>query len=90
MSLVKKDIIKTVSQRTGIDPNDVAIIFNEAIQAICEAVKAGQRVEIRNFINIKLKTRAAKPVRDIGRGTNYILPAHTVVQIKPSKKMLTV
>lgn len=88
MSVVKKNIIKTVSQRTGIDPNDVALIFSEVVQAICEAVKSGQRVEIRNFINIKLKTRAAKPVRDIGRGKNYILPAHTVVQIKPSKKIL--
>lgn len=86
MSIVKRNLIKTVSQRTGIEPADVEVMLNNLLQTITDEVNNGQTVILRGFGTFTKKRKGPKAVRDLFNKRAFILPARKVVQFNPSKK----
>lgn len=84
--MTKADLIREISQQTGIERAIVA----QVIEGVMEGIKSslivgGEEVYLRGFGSFILKKRAAKTARNISRNTTIIVPEHTIPAFKPSK-----
>ena len=87
--MTKADIVKEISQNTGIEK----VTVEKAVEAFMEAVKdsliEGSNVYLRGFGSFIVKRRAEKTARNISKNTTMIIPAHSIPSFKPSKEFVT-
>ena len=84
--MTKADLIREISQQTGIE----RAIVVQVIEGVMEGIKSslivgGEEVYLRGFGSFILKKRAAKTARNISRNTTIIVPEHTTPAFKPCK-----
>lgn len=86
--MTKADIIKEISQNTGIEK----VTIEKAVEAFMETVKesltAGNNVYLRGFGSFIVKERAEKTARNISKNTTLIVPAHSIPSFKPAKEFV--
>ena len=56
----KADLINVVAAKTEIKKKDVELAINAALDAIVEALKAGDKVQLMGFGTFEVKTRKAR------------------------------
>lgn len=83
--MTKADLIREVSQQTGIERAIVAQVIEGVMEGIKSSLIGGEEVYLRGFGSFIDKKRAAKTVRNISRNTTIIVPEHTIPAFKPSK-----
>jgi DNA-binding protein HU-beta len=86
--MTKADIIKEISQNTGIEK----VTVEKAVEAFMETVKdsltGGNNVYFRGFGSFTVKSRAEKTARNISKNTTIIVPAHNIPSFKPAKEFV--
>ena len=86
--MIKADIIKEISQNTGIEK----VTVEKAVEAFMETVKdsltGGSNVYLRGFGSFIVKKRAEKTARNISKNTAIIIPAHVIPSFKPAKEFV--
>ena len=82
----KIEIIKAISDQTGIHKVDVLVILEAYFQEIKETVYTGESVSVRNFGTFKMQKRAPKSARDISKGENIIIPERYIPKFVPAKE----
>ena len=86
--MTKADIIKEISQNTGIEK----VIVEKAVEAFMETVKGsltgGNNVYLRGFGSFIVKRRAEKTARNITKNTTMIVPAHVIPSFKPANEFV--
>ena len=85
--VTKKEIVKSISEKTGATQLSTKAIVQETFNAIIDALVTGKRVELRNFGVFDLKIRAARRARNPRTGEQVDVPAKIVVTFKPGKEM---
>jgi DNA-binding protein HU-beta len=86
MSTIRKaDLVKQVSDSTGIDIQDAGKVIDATLLAIRKNVKEGNPIHIKMFGIFMLKHRKAKKCRDITRNTTVMLPERWVPFLKVSR-----
>ncbi len=85
--VTKKEIVKSISRKTGATQLTTKAIVQETFNAIIDALVMGKRVELRNFGVFDLKIRAARQARNPRTGAQVDVPAKLVVTFKPGKEM---
>lgn len=83
--MTKQDLVNTVAEQTGFPSYQVKAIVERSLDVIQDEVKGGEAVTIRGFGTFQIKQRKAKPARNISTGESVLVPAHKVVNFKPSK-----
>ena len=83
--MTKQDLVNTVAEQTGFPSYQVKAIVERSLDVIRDEVKGGEAVTIRGFGTFQIKKRKAKPARNISTGESVLVPAHKVVNFKPSK-----
>ena len=82
--MTKADVVKKVSENTGIEK----VTVEKAIETFMEAVKIslahGDNVYLRGFGSFIVKKRAEKTARNISKNTTIIIPEHFVPSFKPA------
>jgi len=86
--MTKRDLVIRISEETGQAQQRVLEVVQRTLDLICEAVAAGNNVELRNFGVFEVKVRKAR----IGRNPNQPekdvpIPQRAVVKFKPGKEM---
>ena len=86
--MTKRDLVIRISEETGQAQQQVLKVVQRTLDLICEAVAAGNNVELRNFGVFEVKVRKAR----IGRNPNQPekdvpIPQRAVVKFKPGKEM---
>ena len=86
--MTKRDLVIRISEETGQPQQKVLQVVQRTLDLICEALAAGENVELRNFGVFEVKVRKAR----IGRNPNQPakdvpIPQRTVVKFKPGKEM---
>jgi nucleoid DNA-binding protein len=86
--MTKRDLVIRISEETGQPQQRVLQVVQRTLDLICEAVAAGDNVELRNFGVFEVKVRKAR----IGRNPNQPekdvpIPQRAVVKFKPGKEM---
>ena len=85
--MTKADIVKSIASKTGIDREKVQLIIDETMSEIKGSLAKEENVYLRGFGTFEVKTRAAKPARDISKSMTIMIPEHKIPYFKPSKDM---
>ena len=83
--MTKADIVKNISDQTGMDKTDVQMIAEKFMDEIKSSLQNNNNVYLRGFGSFIIKTRAEKTGRNISQNTAVIIPAHNIPAFKPSK-----
>ena len=83
--MTKADIVKNISDQTGMDKTDVQMIAEKFMDEIKSSLQNNNNVYLRGFGSFIIKTRAKKTGRNISQNTAVIIPAHNIPAFKPSK-----
>lgn len=83
--MTKADIVKEVSEQTGVPREEVMRVFEASMESIKNSIVKGEPVYLRGFGSFIVKKRAEKAARNITKKTTMIIPAHEIPAFKPSK-----
>jgi DNA-binding protein HU-beta len=86
--MTKADIIKEISQNTGIEKVTVEKAVEAFMETMKESLTAGNNVYLRGFGSFIVKKRAEKMARNISKNTTIIVPAHNIPSFKPAKEFV--
>lgn len=85
--MTKADIINELSIATGFDKKTITLILEGTMDCIKNHLAEDEGVYLRGFGTFTLKKRAAKTARNINKKSTVFVPAHRVVNFKPSKEL---
>tara|TARA_B100000214_G_scaffold195500_1_gene141448 strand:+ start:834 stop:1124 length:291 start_codon:yes stop_codon:yes gene_type:complete len=86
--MTKADIVKNISDRTGMDKSDVQMIAEKLMSEIKNSLKNNENVYLRGFGSFIVKKRAEKTGRNISKNIAVTIPAHNIPAFKPSKSFV--
>jgi nucleoid DNA-binding protein len=78
-NITKRDLIQTVSDKTGLTQVDIGIVVESLLEAISSTLKQGKNIEIRGFGRFKFRERKAREARNPRTGEKV----HVEAGIKP-------
>ncbi|HPI43547.1 MAG TPA: HU family DNA-binding protein, partial [Candidatus Cloacimonas acidaminovorans] len=84
--MTKADLVKIISENTGIIRKDVAVVVDALLYAIKDSMAKGNHIEIRGFGTFKLKTRKPRVGRNPKTDQKVPVPARTVPTFKFSRE----
>jgi len=85
--VTKKEIVKTISDETGLNQQQIKSIVQKTFDAIVTTLVDKGRIELRNFGVFQVRTRAARKARNPRTGRQVEVPEKFVVTFKPGKIM---
>jgi nucleoid DNA-binding protein len=83
----KRDIVLKISQNTGIRQIVVKDVVQKTFDTILEALKGGERIELRNFGVFAIKKRKKRIGRNPKTGEVVPVPERHAVVFKPGLEM---
>jgi nucleoid DNA-binding protein len=85
--LTKADIVKQIAQGIGLTKTDTAVVVDGFIEAVIEALRRGEHIEIRGFGTFKTVTRAPRTGRNPRTGSEVKISSRRAPVFKPSKEL---
>lgn len=85
--MTKKEIVKQISDDTGLTQLKTKEIVQKTFDAIMETLLTEKRIELRNFGVFEVKRRKARKARNPRTGSRVDVPPKSVVTFKPGKEM---
>ena len=82
------ELVKIVSQKTGIDQLTVLAAVEGIVDTIKQALVEKENVYIRGWGTWTLKHRAQKTARNISKNTTLVIEAHDIPYFKPCKEFM--
>jgi DNA-binding protein HU-beta len=86
--MTKAEIVSNISDKLGVEKNDVQAIVNHFMKEVKGAQESGENVYLRGFGSFVIKTRKAKKGRNISKNVTIDIPAHNIPSFKPAKEFL--
>jgi DNA-binding protein HU-beta len=81
----KQDLVKLVSEKTGISKEAAGKVQKAVIEAISSTLEKGDSVSLIGFGSFKVIDRAAREGRNPSTGEKMQIPASKAVKFTPSK-----
>lgn len=86
--MTKAEIIKKISESTGVPKPDVAVTVEAFMEEIKKSMLAKENVYLRGFGSFVIKHRAEKTARNISKNTTITIAAHDFPSFKPAKSFV--
>lgn len=86
MKITKTDLIREVTEATGLKAKDVTTVINDFIKLTCDHLTIGDEVSIPSFIKITPHMVKERSIHNLDGGTS-ISPAHKVLKAKISRTL---
>lgn len=83
----KKELINVVAETAGLSKKDVTVVVDAVFDAIAEALKKGESVNISGHGKYEVRERAARKGRNPQTGEEMEIPASKVPAFKPAKSL---
>ncbi len=83
----KKDLVKEVANRTGLDIITVKDNIHAMFEVMCEGLGRDGNIEIRNFGIFKVKSIPERTARNPKTGETIEVPAKKLIHFKPGQLM---
>ena len=81
----KTELISAVADKAGLSKKDSEKAVNAVVDAITEALKSGDKVQLIGFGSFEVKERAARSGRNPKTNEEIEIPASKVPQFKAGK-----
>lgn len=88
--MTKADIIKLVADQVGITRREAADVLQTVLDGVVEAIRDGEKVELRGFGSFRTRTRQARAGRNPRTGAQVKVPSKVVSYFKPGKQLRAV
>ena len=85
--MTKAEIVKSISEATGLTKVDTEAIVNGFIYSIGNALKNGRGVEIRGFGSFRVREKKARVARNPRTGEKVNVPKKVMPFFKPSREL---
>jgi DNA-binding protein HU-beta len=85
----KQELISVVASKAGLTKADAKKGLDATIEAVGEALKAGDRVSLVGFGSFSVSERSARTGRNPQSGKAIKIPAKKVVKFKPGSELST-
>jgi integration host factor subunit beta len=85
--VTKKDIVRSISDKTGLTQLQIKEIVKLTFEGIIETLLKDGRVELRNFGVFQVKSRKSRVARNPRTGRQVMVPEKFVVSFKAGKEM---
>lgn len=85
--MTKADLAEAVIERVGIPPEDAAKAVESILDAIVQALRFDDKVEVRWFGSFRIRQRNARIGRNPKTGARVNVPAKRVAFFKPGKEL---
>ena len=85
--MTKKEIVKQISDDTGLTQLKTKEVVQKTFDAIVETLLADGRIELRNFGVFEVKRRKARKARNPRTGEEVSIPPGKAVRFKPGKEL---
>ena len=83
----REDLVKLVSEKTGITQKAAEQVQKAVIEAISSALEKGDSISLIGFGSFKVIERAAREGRNPSTGEKIQIPASKAVKFTPSKSL---
>lgn len=83
--MTKADIVDKVAAGTGLTKLETEAIIEGFLKTVIDALKEGDRIEIRGFGSYKVRKKNARQARNPKTGEKVFVPEHYVPTFKFSK-----
>jgi len=83
--LTKSDMVDIISEATGLTKVETEAVVSGFLEKVKDALKQGERIELRGFGSFSVKKRKPKKARNPGTGETVYLPERYVPVFKASK-----
>ena len=88
--MTKADIINEITETTGLQKRDVAVVVEGFMEAIKNSLlQKRENVYLRGFGSFIVKHRAQKTARNISKNTTLVIDAHDFPAFKPAKSFIS-
>lgn len=85
--MTKADLIEEVSRVTELNRKEAEAIVEEIFGSVVNALRAGDKVEIRGFGSFRTRERQARIGRNPKTGAPVEVPSRRIPHFKPSKEL---
>ncbi|WP_180681983.1 integration host factor subunit beta [Tepidicella baoligensis] len=86
--MTRSDLVDALAERFGqLGQRDAELAVKAILEAIGDALVAGQRIEIRGFGSFSVNQRPARVGRNPRSGESVAIPAKRVPHFKPGKAL---
>ncbi len=87
-TITKRDLVVTISNKTGLTQQQVYGVIQETLDSMTEALASGDTIALRNFGTFGVQVAKAKVGRNPNDPTVEVrIPPRAVVKFKPGKNM---
>ena len=85
--MTKADLVDRVTSLGDLTRRDGEVIVDTMFEAVIEALKSGDKIEVRGFGSFRTRQRNARTGRNPKTGSRVDVPAKRVPFFKPSKEL---
>ncbi|MEM1126153.1 MAG: HU family DNA-binding protein [Bacteroidota bacterium] len=85
--MTKADLTDTIATGTGLTRTETEAVINGFLYTVAEALKAGERVDLRGFGVFEVRRRAARMARNPRTNQEVPLEAHYAPAFRPSRDL---
>ena len=85
--MTKADLVDKVTSLGDLTRRDGEVIVDTMFEAVIEALKSGDKIEVRGFGSFRTRQRKARTGRNPKTGSKVEVPAKRVPFFKPSKEL---
>jgi integration host factor subunit beta len=85
--MTKADLVEEVTQLGDLTRRDGEVIVETIFDAVVQALRSGDKIEIRGFGSFRIRQRKSRTGRNPKTGDKVQVPAKRVPYFKPSKEL---
>ena len=83
----KSELIKAAAAKAEVSAALAAKVLDAALEAVAEAVKKGEGVQLVGYASVSVAQKAARKAKNPRTGEIINVPARKVVKMKPGAKL---
>ncbi len=83
----KMDLVDAVRNATSMNKKESALAVDAVLNAITDALKNGEKIQLIGFGTFEVRERAARTGRNPQTGEEMTIPASKVPAFKPGKEL---
>ena len=85
--MTKADIIRVLADQVGLTRREAAAVLSVVLDGVVEAIREGEKVELRGFGSFRTRKRQARSGRNPRTGAQVNVPPKVVPYFKPGKQL---
>ena len=85
--MTKADLVAQIVKDIEVTRKEADVIVTTFLEGIVEAVRSGEKVEIRGFGSFRTRSRNSRVGRNPKTGEQVVVPASTIPFFKASKQL---